>query len=89
MEREPREDRERTTVVTTGGGGGAGWFVVGGLVVALIVVAVLFGGDLLDRSTTASIDMPDEVKIEVPDVNVNPPAEEAPAEDAPAPANDQ
>lgn len=74
MEQKPRE---RTTIVTTGSGG-AGWFIVGGVVVALVIAAILFAGGFFEGSSTASIDVPDKVTIEVPDVDVQPPADDAP-----------
>ena len=83
-----REPEHRTTVINTGrSGSGAGWFIVGGLVVLALVGIWLFAGGVFDRSTTASIDVPDEVQVEMPDVDVEvAPAQseaDAPAEPAP------
>ncbi|MEQ8298438.1 MAG: hypothetical protein RIB55_18355 [Nitratireductor sp.] len=72
MEKDPRE---RTTIVTSGGGG-AGWFIAGGIVVALLVAVILFAGGFFDGSKTVSVDVPDKVTVEVPDVDVQAPAEE-------------
>jgi hypothetical protein len=75
------EPEHRTTVINTGrSSSGAGWFIVGGIVVLALVGVWLFTGGSFDRSTTASIDAPDNVRIEVPNVEI------APAQPAPAPA---
>lgn len=76
------EPEHRTTVIHTGRqSSGAGWFIAGGLIVLALVGIWLLAGGAFDRATTAGIDMPDEVNIKVPDVNVdvNPPAQPAPA----------
>lgn len=83
------EPEHRTTVVNAGreGGGGAGWFIVGGIVVLALVAIWLFSGGMFDRTTTAGIDSPDNVRIEVPGVDVDvQPAAPAPAQPA-APAD--
>jgi hypothetical protein len=81
------EPEHRTTVINTGRQvNGIGWFIAGGLIVLVLVAIWLLAGGAFDRSTTGSIDMPDEVNIRVPDVNVdvNPPAPAQPAPAAPA-----
>jgi hypothetical protein len=78
------EPEHRTTVINTGRqSSGAGWFIAGGIVVLALVAIWLFSGGVFDRTTTAGI--PDNVRIEVPDVDVDvTPAAPAPAQPAPA-----
>ena len=88
------EPEHRTTVVHTDrGSSGASWFIVGGIVVLALVGVWLFAGGAFDNSTTASIDTPDNVRVEVPDVDVDvvptepaAPQPAAPQTTAPAPA---
>jgi hypothetical protein len=79
----PRVERE-TTVVTTGGGGGGGTIVA---ILVILVVAVLlflyFGGYLNRNSDGVDLNVNiDAPKVELPDIDVNAPPAEKPAQPA-------
>ena len=77
----PRVERE-TTVVTTGGGGGGGGTIVAILVILVIAVLLfLYFGGFLNRAAdgvdlNVNVETP---KVEMPDVDINVPPPEQPA----------
>ena len=76
--REPEEPRRETTIIQTGERSGGGGVIIG-LVVLLIVAALAFFflGGYFDRATKGDINVNVAApNIELPDVQVTPPAAE-------------
>ena len=80
----PRVERE-TTIVTSGGGGSGGGTIVAILVILVVAVLLfLYFGGYLNRNSdgvdlNVNIDAP---KVELPDIDINTPPAEKPAQPA-------
>ena len=60
-----RETVDRTTIVETGGGGGGGVLAVVLLIIAVLVLLFLFRGQLGLGGDTTTVDVPDQVNVNV------------------------
>jgi hypothetical protein len=78
----PRVERE-TTVVTTGGGGGGTIVAILVILVVAVLLFLYFGGYMNRNSDGVDLNVNvDAPKVELPDVDINTPPAEKPAQPA-------